>query len=293
PIPMPGSFGTNAASYNRGDQVPPLYDYVTGGANSGAIESPTFAVPPGAFDLAVTYDTHREMETNATFDQCFVEARAGASPAWGQVLLQTTNSTCSAGPTTVTASSAATQILAGTGGGKIRFRVNTVDGLNNGTDGWSVDNVSVAVASVPGIVRMTPPAPCPGSGGCVPVLGWSGGAPSVTAPGPFALTLSRAFGGAPALLAVGVSSGFPFPLNLGNFFGGGPCYQLNEASTILFGLATAGAGPCAGTFSIPISFGVATPGGPIFGQAFVLDLASPLLGFPVVASDQLAVTLLP
>ena len=292
-LPMPGSFGTNAASYNRGDQVPPAYNYATGGANSGAIVSPTFSVPAGTFDLAVSYDTHREMETNATFDQCHVEARAGASPAWTQVVLQTSNSTCSDGPMTVTASSAATQILAGSGGGQIRFRVNTVDGLNNATDGWSVDNVSVAVASVPGLARMTPPAPCPGSGGCLPVLGWSGGSPSISAPGPFAVTLSRALGGAPAIVAIGVSSGFPFPLNLGTFLGGGPCYQMNEASSILFGLVTTGSGPCQGTFSIPISFSGASPGGPIFGQAFVLDLASPLLGLPVVASDQLAVTLLP
>ncbi|HKB16389.1 MAG TPA: hypothetical protein VKF62_10000, partial [Planctomycetota bacterium] len=292
-VPMPGSFGTNAASYNRGDQVPPAYNYATGGANAGAIVSPNFVVPPGVFDLAVAYDTHREMETNATFDQCFVETRAGASPAWSQVLLQTSNSTCSDGPMTVTASGAATQILAGSGGGQIRFRVNTVDGLNNTTDGWSVDNISVAVASVPGIARMTPPAPCPGSGGCVPVLGWSGGAPSLSAPGPFALTLSRAFGGAPAVVVVGVSSGSPFPFNLGNALGGGPCYQMNEASSILFGLTTTGSGPCQGGFSLPIFLSNATPGGPIFGQAFVLDLASPLLGLPVVASDQLAVTVLP
>ncbi len=293
-IPMPVSFGTNAASYNRGDELPPVYNYtIPAGANSGAIESPVFAVPAGAFDLAVSYDTHREMETGTSFDQSFVEARGGASPNWGQVFMQTTNSSCSAGPTTITASSAATQTLAGKLGGQIRFRLNTVDGVANATDGWSVDNVSVSVASVPGIARMAPPTPCAGSGGCVPVAGWSGGAPSVSAAGPFALTLSQALGGAPAVLAIGLLGGPPFPIDLGFVLGGGPCYLMNDAIIIVTGLTTTGAAACDGTLSIPISLAGATPGGPILAQFFVVDPASPLIGLPVVGSDQLAVTLLP
>jgi hypothetical protein len=295
-FPMPASFGTNAASYNRGDQNPPVYDYSTGGPNAGAIESPVFAVPAVALDVTVTYDSHREMETGF-YDQTLLEARAGGSSFWGVVVQQITNSTCSAGPTTITVSNGVTQTLAGGGGGQIRFRVNTVDAVANQTDGWSVDNISVAVTPVPGIVQMAPPAPCPGSGGCVPVIGWIGGAPSVSAGVTFALTLSQARASSPVVLAIGASSGVPFPIDLGLILGGGPCYLMNNAGMILSGLSTTasstGAPACVGTLSVPINLAGASPGGPIFAQFFVIDPASPLSGLPVVASDQLSVTVLP
>ncbi|MCI0589354.1 MAG: hypothetical protein L0323_21265 [Planctomycetes bacterium] len=136
--PIPASMGTNAASYNQGDIA--VYNYNTGVANSGSIESPVIGAP-GSLPVTLSFEYTKETEAggSATFDQCFVESRTGA----GAYVMDTQiagNSVC--------ASTLASVPLVGAGAGtwQHRFRFNTVDGIGNTYQGWTVDNVSAVDA---------------------------------------------------------------------------------------------------------------------------------------------------
>jgi lamin tail-like protein len=157
----------------------------------------------------------------------------------------------------------------------------------------TVDALAVRRHSV-GLDPIDPPAPCAGSGGCAPRMGWNGGTASVTGPGPFGITVDRVLGGTFALFAVGFSAGPPWPIDVGTILGGGPCWSLND---VIFsdGVVAAGTGPCngKGTLALP-SLAGATVGGTAFVQAFVSpDPASPLTALPLVLSDALAITFQP
>ncbi len=137
--PIPGSMGTTAASYNQGDIA--IYTYATVGANTGAIESPVIPSGPGAVrTLTFEYTKQTEGGGSGSFDQCFVEAR----PPLGvyAVLTQVTgNSVC---PTSLGVSVA----VPGAGPWQHRFRFNTVDGVGNAYQGWTVDNVVASEVAV-------------------------------------------------------------------------------------------------------------------------------------------------
>ncbi|HET6202210.1 MAG TPA: hypothetical protein VFI25_05340 [Planctomycetota bacterium] len=138
---IPASMGTNAAAYNQGDLA--VYDYATGVANSGEIESPAIPTPGSGFvSLAFEYTKQTEGGGTGTFDQCFVEVASGGGPyaVLGQV---TGNSVC---PTSTSASMGPTAVGGATW--THRFRFNTVDGTSNNYQGWNVDNV-VATALPP------------------------------------------------------------------------------------------------------------------------------------------------
>ncbi len=149
---IPATMGTNAASYNQGDLA--LYNYVTGGANTGEIESPAIAVPATGFvDLAFEYTKQTEAGGTGTFDQCFVEVASGGG-AYGVVSQITGNSVCPAS-TSVTVGPAAVSGATWTH----RFRFNTVDAVGNAYQGWTVDNVVSSVAVAPPTYCVGPAAP--------------------------------------------------------------------------------------------------------------------------------------
>jgi hypothetical protein len=140
--PIPAVMGTNAASYNQGDIA--IWNYSTGVANTGGIESPVIPSPASTFmTLAFDYLKQTEGGGSASFDQCFVETApvAGVYSVLSQI---SGNSVCasssvSLGPTGV-----------GAGGWTHRFRFDTVDGIGNAYQGWTVDNVvSTAVPPPP------------------------------------------------------------------------------------------------------------------------------------------------
>ncbi|MCI0587125.1 MAG: hypothetical protein L0323_09830 [Planctomycetes bacterium] len=135
--PIPGSMGTNAASYNQGDIA--LYTYATGGANAGAIESPVIASGVCSIrTLAFEYMKQTEAGGSATFDQCFVEARPPAG-VYSTLTQITGNSVCPA-------SLAVSVAVPGSGAWQHRFRFDTVDGVANAFQGWTVDNVVASEA---------------------------------------------------------------------------------------------------------------------------------------------------
>ncbi len=146
-VPVPASFGTKAAAYNRGDLG--FYNYSTGAANSGSIESPVIPSTTGA-SLFVTFDFLRETETGGGFDQSFVEARP-AGGAWvlaTQILQQRT---C------ISPVHVSVPVPVAGGNWQHRFRFDTVDGAGNGYRGWYVDNVeAVQVASSGGSFSSLP-----------------------------------------------------------------------------------------------------------------------------------------
>ncbi len=130
--PIPGSMGTTAASYNQGDIA--IYTYATGGINTGAIESPVIPSGPGTTrTLAFEYMKQTEAGGTGSFDQCFVEARPPLG-VYSTVTQITGNSVCPA-------SLGVSVAVPGAGAWQHRFRFNTVDGIGNAFQGWTVDNV--------------------------------------------------------------------------------------------------------------------------------------------------------
>lgn len=136
--PIPASLGTNAASYNQGDIG--TYNFNTGAANSGAIESPAVGMPPGSVG-SLAFDYMKDTEASASFDQCFVESKP-VGGAYVTDLQIVTNSLCTRAA--VTASLSATGAMT-----QHQFRFNSVDGFANTGQGWTVDNV-VLTAALPG-----------------------------------------------------------------------------------------------------------------------------------------------
>ncbi|HET6204539.1 MAG TPA: hypothetical protein VFI25_17240 [Planctomycetota bacterium] len=135
-VPIPASMGFFAAAYNLGDTG--VYDYATGGANAGAIESPVIPSAPDA-TLTLTFDYAKETEGGGTgsFDQCFVEAKSEGAGAYGLVGQVLGNAPCPSQPTTFST------FVCGVPGGpwRHRFRFDSVDGTSNAYRGWTVDNV--------------------------------------------------------------------------------------------------------------------------------------------------------
>lgn len=151
-VPIPTSMGTKAAAYNLGDAG--IYNYDTGGANSGSLQSPFIGSTAGA-DLFLTFDYLRETEGGATFDQSFVEVRP-AGGAWtlaSQILDQRACST----PIHV-----AVEIPIAGGNWQHRFRFTTGDGVLNGFRGWYVDNVVAYQVASTGGSFTTDPTGCGG-----------------------------------------------------------------------------------------------------------------------------------
>ncbi len=149
---IPATMGTNAASYNQGDIA--LYNYVTGGANSGEIESPVIASPAsGAATLAFEYTKQTEGGGSAAFDQCFVEVNVGGG-GYSTVGQVSGNSVCPAS-TSVTMGPA----VIGAGGFTQRFRFDTVDAIGNAYQGWNVDNVVLTAVAPPPTYCVGPAAP--------------------------------------------------------------------------------------------------------------------------------------
>jgi hypothetical protein len=151
-VPIPPSMGVKAAAYNLGDAG--IYNYDTGGANSGSLQSPFIGSTAGA-DLFLTFDYLRETEGGATFDQSFVEVRP-AGGAWSlasQILDQRACST----PIHV-----AVEIPIAGGNWQHRFRFSTGDGVLNGFRGWYVDNVVAYQVASSGGSFATDPTGCGG-----------------------------------------------------------------------------------------------------------------------------------
>ncbi len=151
-VPVPASFGTKAAAYNRGDLG--FYNYSTGAANSGSIESPVIPSTAGA-SLFVTFDFLRETELGGGFDQSFVEARP-AGGAWvvaSQILQQRM---CTS-PVHVSV-----PVPVAGGNWQHRFRFDTVDAAGNGYRGWYVDNVEAVQVASSGGSFTTNPTGCGG-----------------------------------------------------------------------------------------------------------------------------------
>ncbi|HET6202005.1 MAG TPA: VCBS repeat-containing protein [Planctomycetota bacterium] len=119
-------------------------------------------------------------------------------------------------------------------------------------------------------------AGCAGSGGLVPVLGTAGGPPSASSGNAlFQVVLSKALGGADALLVAGVSStsaaGTSLPFDLGAF--GMPGCSLRVSMEVLIPTGTGGAGPGAGVsfVSIPVPAAPTLVGQDVYLQAYVVD----------------------
>ena len=225
-----------------------------------------------------------------------VAITAGGNDGWRRIRLRVNGSRVDGwfgGPLGTTEgvhfSGTATQPRAGT----TYFQYRELVSVNATTRPLTIDALRVEAAEA-GVDFVTPPSHCFGSGGCAPAIGWSGGDASVTAPGPFSVDLARANSPSTAVLVLGVVNTGIFPLDLGLIFppASGPCYLLQDFP-ILVTLATAGGGPCVGTSAVGFpSLAGATVGGTIYVQYGVIDPVTPL-GFPIVMSDGLAVTLQP
>jgi hypothetical protein len=133
-VPIPTSMGTKAAAYNLGDAG--TYNYNTGGANSGSLQSPFIAASVGAASasLFLTFDYMRETEGGATFDQSFVEVRP-AGGAWVLASQIVDQQPCG------TPAHVSVAVPLSGGNWQHRFRFSTGDAVANGFRGWYVDNV--------------------------------------------------------------------------------------------------------------------------------------------------------
>ncbi len=220
----------------------------------------------------------------------------GANDGWQRLRLRVNGSRVDGwfgGPLGTTEGTHFSGTLANPGPGTVYFGYREFVTANTSARPLTIDALTVRPAEA-GVDFVTPPAPCFGSLGCAPSIGWSGGNASVSAPGPFSIDLSRATSPAPALLVIGVVNTGLFPLDLGLLFppASAPCYLLQDFP-ILLSLATAGGGPCVGTTSVAFpNLAGAAVGGTVYTQYAVVDIGSPL-GFPVVASDGLAITFQP
>jgi len=182
--PIPASMGSFAASYNQGNIG--TYTYNTGAANAGAIQSPLSPLPSGS-TAVLEFDYLKETEGGGTgtFDQCFVESRA-AGGAYATDAQITGNSVCTSTTVCVTLGASAATI-------QHRFRFNSVDGVGNDHQGWSVDNISL-VASPGGFVS-------PFISGCGPITIASAGSPDLGAT--FSVSLGGLSGGGIPVMWIG------------------------------------------------------------------------------------------
>ncbi|HET6204108.1 MAG TPA: lamin tail domain-containing protein [Planctomycetota bacterium] len=179
------------------------------------------------------------------------------------------------------------------GPGTIYFQSREAVVDNTTTRPLTIDALAVRRHSV-GVEPVDPPAPCVGSGGCAPRMGWNGGTVSVSNGGPFEITMDRGLGGAFAMYVIGFTNTAPWPIEIGAIFGGGPCWSLNDIAGTS-GAPFVGAGACEGkrVLTIP-SIAGATPGAVLYVQGWVFpDLGSPVTGLPLVFSDGLGITLQP
>src|SRR5262249_10627224 len=169
--PIPALLLTNAAAYNQGNLG--IYNYDTGGPNTGALVSPTFALGAGASTVSLSFSYIKETETGSIFDQSYVESRATGAGTWDVLTQLVNNQICGAGGTTATVSGGTgLGNLVTAGGGQLRLRLDTVDGVANTTMGWYVDNL--ALTTVTFGITPTYGAGCASSGGCTPVISTSG-----------------------------------------------------------------------------------------------------------------------
>ncbi len=176
--------------------------------------------------------------------------------------------------------------------GTAYFQYRELVSNNATTRPLTIDGLTVRAAEA-GVDPSVPPVPCAGSGACAPTIAWSGGDASLSAPGPFAVGLSRALAPASAILLISTATAGPFDLATILPPASASCYLLQSFLFVKFPVTTAGPGPCAGTASVvfPNLVG-AFPGGTVYLQYAVVDPAGPL-GIPVAMSDGLVVTVLP
>jgi len=144
---IPTAMETTAAAYNRGDEVPPVYTFDTGAANTGAIEGKLLNIKK-ALGVAVSFDILRDTEGGSSFDQCFFEVRCESDSSWSTVTQITDDDiTCGMSRLTVSLGPMDTTLNSVVGGGPFlhRFAFDSVDGVGNDTLGWYVDNVDIGV----------------------------------------------------------------------------------------------------------------------------------------------------
>ncbi|MCI0587103.1 MAG: lamin tail domain-containing protein [Planctomycetes bacterium] len=176
--------------------------------------------------------------------------------------------------------------------GTAYFQYRELVSVNAGARPLTIDGLTVRAAEA-GVDPAVPPVPCAGSGACAPTITWSGGDASLSAPGPFAVGLSRALAPASAILLISTSTAGPVDLATILPPASAPCYLLQSFFFVKYPVTTAGPGPCGGTASVgfPNLVG-AFPGGTVYLQYVVFDPAGPL-AIPAVMSDGLVVTVLP
>ncbi len=141
---IPPGMGAGAAAYNQGDLGAPDYTFDTGVANTGALQSPPVAVPSGTKGLQIIFDTLKEGEEGASFDQGFVEAREVGDLGWGSLAQIVNIAGCGDDPVAVTIGFGKSTISSLVGSSfEHRFRFDSVDNTLNDFLGWYVDNVEI------------------------------------------------------------------------------------------------------------------------------------------------------
>ncbi|MCI0587402.1 MAG: hypothetical protein L0323_11235 [Planctomycetes bacterium] len=290
---IPSCLGTAAAAYNQGDLG--VYDYATGNSsNAGAIETPVIAVPPFASGVRVLLDDMKatdwggDFPPSGAFDQCFVEARPTGAPGWTTVIQVLPDvPSCLAPRTLVVGPAPSLSAFPAAGGGRVRFRFDSVDDEFNDYFGWYVDNVRVEALLPGGTLPFG--AGCPGTGALVPAIGASG-LPQL-GNGAFAVTLSDALPGASATLVVGVSDsswlGASLPASLSSLGLGTSCSLLVSVDVVVS--ATVDAAGTA-TVGIPLPSAAGFAGASAFAQWGVLDPGTGT-SQPVAMSNGLRITL--
>ncbi len=265
--PIPAPLAGVAAAYNQGDLG--IYTYDTGAANEGALVSPAFALPVATIGATVAFDMLKQTEGGGAtaFDQCFVEARDSLGGAWGLVGQLGGNQLCAAGGTATSVSGGpGVDALLSTGGGQVRLRFDTVDGVGNAFAGWYVDNLLVS-AQVAVATPITPPG-CASSGGCVPTISASG-LPAVGNTS-FAISLAGAQPGTLGVLIIGVA---PAVIPLGLILPGNGCILLETLDILISPLPVSAGVGCTGTASVPLPISCGTPiGATAFLQFAVVEV---------------------
>jgi hypothetical protein len=162
-----GHSPSNSLYYGHNETLAGGGNYDTGSANGGVVVSPPLTLPAGVPAVTLSFNYLMNVESYSDYDVAFVEISTNNGTTFAPIAVKDslgglTNLTAGLWVAdTLDISAFAGQTI------RLRFRFDTIDGYNNDTEGWYVDDItfrsfafSVAVA--------------PGNTGLFMNGGWSG-----------------------------------------------------------------------------------------------------------------------
>ncbi len=177
----PGHSATTSLYYGQGEGASGGGNYNTGTANGGVVTLPAVSLPPGSGSLALTFNYLMNVEVGAAYDQAVVELSTNLGSTY-QTLEAKTNGLTNLTQNLWITNSVSLARFAGQNV-LLRFRFDTIDSVQNTTEGWYVDDVAIRNLDA------TPIAMSPGSSGAFTNGRWSGG---IVIPSPATNVVARA-----------------------------------------------------------------------------------------------------